>query len=72
MCLYPDVQKRAQEEVDSIIGNDRLPTLADRPRLSFLDQLISEVMRWNPPAPLGLPHSSSQDSRFDEIGRAHV
>ena len=65
MCLYPDVQKRAQAEVDSIIGNDRLPMLADRPRLSFLDQLISEVMRWSPPAPLGLPHSSSQNSRFD-------
>ena len=65
MCLYPEIQRRAQKEVDSVIGKDRLPTLADRPRLSFVNNVILEVMRWNQAAPLGLPHSPSQDDIFE-------
>lgn len=26
MALYPDVQKKAQDEIDRVIGRDRLPT----------------------------------------------
>jgi cytochrome P450 len=53
MQLYPEVQRRAQEEIDRVIGNDRLPTLADRPNLPYIEVVIKEVLRWNPVAPLG-------------------
>ena len=53
MTLYPEVQKRAQHELDTVVGRDRLPTLADRDRLPYLQALCLEVLRWMPAAPLG-------------------
>jgi Cytochrome P450 len=37
MSLYPDVQKKAQEEIDAVVGHDRLPTFEDRERLPYVD-----------------------------------
>lgn len=53
MLLYPDMQKKAQHELDSIIGRERLPTFEDRPRLPFIDAVCKEVLRWRPVTPLG-------------------
>ncbi|RDB29742.1 hypothetical protein Hypma_013817 [Hypsizygus marmoreus] len=61
MVLNPDVQKKAQAEIDSVIGNDRLPGLADRSQLPYIDALVTEVLRWNNVAPLGVPHTSMED-----------
>lgn len=52
MLLYPDIQKKAQEELDSVIGRDRLPSFEDRPRLPFVDAVCKEALRWRPIAPL--------------------
>lgn len=58
MSLFPEVQKRAQAELDSIVGGDRLPNFADRSNLPYVDGLVKEVLRWNPVVPLceHLPH----------------
>lgn len=32
MLLYPEVQYKAQEEIDRVIGTERPPTLNDRPQ----------------------------------------
>jgi hypothetical protein len=53
MTLHPEVQKQAQAEIDAVVGTDRLPTLADREYLPFVDALVKEVFRWNPVAPQG-------------------
>jgi len=53
ILLYPDVQKKAQAELDSVIGRERLPTLEDRPNLPFIDAVCKEVLRWRPATPLG-------------------
>ena len=45
MLMHPDVQKRAQEELDRVVGTDRLPTLDDRENLPFVNAVIMEVMR---------------------------
>lgn len=53
MTCYPEVQKKAQCEIDTIVGTDTLPTYADRKRLPYVNALFLEVIRWNPVAPLG-------------------
>lgn len=53
MALNPDKQRLAQEEIDKVLGGDRLPTVNDRPSLPYIAALIKEVMRWNPAVPLG-------------------
>lgn len=55
MGLYPDVQRKAQAEMDAHLGSafERLPTLEDRPHLPYLEAVIKEVLRWNAIAPLG-------------------
>ena len=51
--MHPEVQRKAQAEIDRVVGNDRFPTLADQPDLPYTDALVKEVFRWNPVAPLG-------------------
>ena len=53
MVRYPEVQKKAQEEIDRVVGPDRLPTLADRDNLPYMKALCTEVLRWIPVGPLG-------------------
>ncbi|EMD40455.1 hypothetical protein CERSUDRAFT_80124 [Gelatoporia subvermispora B] len=65
MTCFPEAQKKAQEEIDSVIGTDRLPTIADRERLPYVNALCKEVLRWNPVAPLGVPHRLSEDDVHD-------
>lgn len=53
MVLYPEAQKKAQEEIDQVIGTDRLPDYADRRSLPYIEAFYREVMRWHPITPLG-------------------
>ena len=53
MALYPDIQKRGQDEVDRVTGGKRLPLLDDRLALPFVEFIVLEVLRWNPVGPLG-------------------
>ena len=54
MTLYPEVLKKAQDELDRVVGRDRLPTIEDRDDLPYVRALVSEVLRWGPVAPQGL------------------
>jgi cytochrome P450 len=53
MVSYPDVQRRAQAEIDSVIGKDRLPTFEDRASLPYVESVLRETLRWQPIGPLG-------------------
>ena len=57
MVLHPHVQKLAHEELDRVIGSDRIPTIADKDSLPFVNAVIKETMRWRPALPLGTSHS---------------
>lgn len=61
MTLYPEVAKKAQAEIDTIVGNDRLPTFGDREQLPYVDALVKEVLRWNCVVPTGVPHRAMED-----------
>ncbi|PBK60866.1 cytochrome P450 [Armillaria solidipes] len=61
MLLYPEVQAKAQAEIDAVIGDDRLPRFDDRERLPYINALVLEVTRWHTVAPTGIPHCVTED-----------
>ncbi|KAE9389979.1 cytochrome P450 [Gymnopus androsaceus JB14] len=66
MILYPDSMRKAQREIDSVVGRGRLPTFADRPHLPYLQAMVKEVLRWRPVAPSSLPRRTSEDDWYNE------
>ncbi|KAH9170543.1 cytochrome P450 [Lactarius sanguifluus] len=64
LVLYPEVQKRAQAELDSVLSRDRLPTYEDRPRLPYIDAMTKEIMRWHIVAPMAVPHAPTEDDFY--------
>ncbi|SJK99774.1 related to cytochrome P450 CYP2 subfamily [Armillaria ostoyae] len=65
MMLYPDVQKKAQSELDSVLGGDRLPTFDDRDDLPYVNALCKELVRFYPVAPIAIPHATLEDDVFE-------
>jgi len=53
MVLNPHALKRAQTEIDAIVGTDRLPDFGDRLALPYVNAIIRETLRWQPAVPLG-------------------
>jgi cytochrome P450 len=64
MVLYPEVQKLAQAEIDTLVGQDRFPTFKDRDNLPYIGALIQELLRWAPVAPQGLPHHAMREDVY--------
>ncbi|KAG6918155.1 hypothetical protein DXG01_016140 [Tephrocybe rancida] len=65
MVVNVEAQKKAQDEIDSIVGNKRLPDLSDRQNMPYLEAIYREVMRWRPVLPLGLSHVVSEDDIYN-------
>jgi hypothetical protein len=53
MCLYPEVQKRAHEELDAVLRGKRLPELGDQGSLPYITAIAKEATRWHPVLPTG-------------------
>jgi cytochrome P450 len=53
MVLHPEVQAKAQADIDRVVGKDRLPDFDDRPGLPYLDAILRETLRWHPVFPMG-------------------
>ncbi|KAK7466159.1 hypothetical protein VKT23_004882 [Stygiomarasmius scandens] len=66
MSLYPDVQIRAQKELDVVLGPGKLPTYDDRSSLPYVEAVFREVMRWHPVIPMGIPHVTSEEIYHDK------
>lgn len=64
MVLYPDVFKKARQEIDRVVGTERLPDFDDREQLPYVDCVLQEVYRWGCPPPLGLPHRLVSDDEY--------
>ncbi|KZV73889.1 cytochrome P450 [Peniophora sp. CONT] len=65
MMVYPEVQKRAQKELDTVVGRARVPNFADMPHLPYIRAMVKEAIRWSTVIPLGVPHRSTQDDYYE-------
>ncbi|KAF1952599.1 cytochrome P450 oxidoreductase OrdA-like protein [Byssothecium circinans] len=64
MTAFPDVQAKAREEIDRVVGPDRLPGFQDRDKLPYIEAVIKETLRWHPLAPIGPPHLADEEDEF--------
>ncbi|KAI1872951.1 uncharacterized protein JN550_003825 [Neoarthrinium moseri] len=65
MCVFPEAQRRAQDEIDRVIGRDRSPSMDDEAKLSYISACASETLRWRTVTILGgIPHAPTQDDKY--------
>lgn len=65
MVMFPDVQRKAQEEIDMVTECNSLPRFEDRDKLPYLEAVIKEVYRWSVVVPMGFPHVLKEDMVYN-------
>lgn len=64
MALNPAVQKKAQAELDTVVGSDRFPDHSDKESLPYVHAVVKEALRWQNAMPFSLPHLTSEDMEY--------
>ncbi|KAF4225902.1 hypothetical protein CNMCM6805_005709 [Aspergillus fumigatiaffinis] len=67
--LYPDATRRMHDELDAVVGKDRLPDFNDAAQLPYTQAFIKEAMRWRSLTPMGSPRATSDE---DECRGYHI
>lgn len=62
--LYPNIQAKAQEELDRVVGRKRLPDFSDEEDLPYIRAICFELLRWNPITPIGVPHRNIEEDEY--------
>ena len=65
MAMHPSIQRKAQRELESIVGPKRLPTMDDIPSLPYVDAIFREISRWMPVTPMSLLHRVIEDDEYN-------
>ncbi|KAK7681812.1 hypothetical protein QCA50_015159 [Cerrena zonata] len=65
MMCYPEVQLKAQVELDSVVGTERLPQMDDIGDLPYIQSIIKEVHRFYPTVPLAIPHATTANESIE-------
>lgn len=68
LVAFPEVQLKAQEEIDRVVGSERAPAPDDWEELPYIQAFIKEVHRFRPVAPLGIPHATTADEQVSRPG----
>ncbi|XP_044145330.1 cytochrome P450 2K6-like [Bufo gargarizans] len=63
MMKYPEIQQKVQNEIEHVIGSAQ-PQMEHRKQMPYTDAVIHEILRFGDIAPLGVPHSTTQDITF--------
>ena len=67
LIKYPDIQRQLHEELDHVIGRQRLPTLADVTSLPLLQATVYELLRVTSLAPLSVPRSTTTETKIRDF-----
>jgi cytochrome P450 len=65
MMMFPEVQKKAQEDLDRVVGANRLPNLDDIDDLPYIRAIVKETIRWMPTLILGSPHANMEEDFYN-------
>jgi cytochrome P450 len=72
MAMHPEVLRKAQAEIDAVVGINRLPDFNDRPYLPYINAIMKETMRWQLVLPLGKRFFNVHLRLFIMAGFAHM
>ncbi|KAK7031915.1 cytochrome P450 [Favolaschia claudopus] len=64
MLLNPEVQQKAQAELDAVLGPRQLPDFVDEDSLPYVSAIVKETLRWRPAMPIGVPHYVNVDDEY--------
>ncbi|KAK7153476.1 hypothetical protein R3I93_011403 [Phoxinus phoxinus] len=67
LVKHPSIQSKLQEQIDKVVGRDRLPSIEDRSNLAYLDAFIYETMRFTSFVPVTIPHSTTSDVSIEGL-----
>lgn len=62
--LHPAIMRRAQAELDEVVGDSRLPEFTDMSDLPYMGVFLKELIRWQPLNPTGMMHAPTQDDEY--------
>ncbi|KAF8994703.1 cytochrome P450 [Cyathus striatus] len=62
---YPDVVKKAQQEIDSVVLPGNFPEFSDEESLPYITAIIKETLRWQVITPISVPHTSNSDDIYN-------
>ncbi|KAM5539479.1 hypothetical protein V8D89_006931 [Ganoderma adspersum] len=65
MSLYPEVQKKAQAQLDAVVGPRRLPSHDEWEALPYVTAIVKEALRWHVVLPFSIPHLTTEDMVYD-------
>ncbi|XP_077126909.1 cytochrome P450 2D17-like isoform X2 [Ranitomeya variabilis] len=64
MLLHPHIQKKVHEEIDRVIGSDRVPTIEDQSKMPYTSAVIHEVQRYGNILPIALLHMTYRNTNI--------
>jgi hypothetical protein len=62
--LHSEIMEKAREELDCVVGPERLPTINDKDKLPYVQAIVNETLRWLPALVSSLPHSTCTENRI--------
>ncbi|XP_041600093.1 cytochrome P450 2C44-like isoform X3 [Vulpes lagopus] len=67
LLKHPEVEGKIHEEIDRVVGRDRVPCMNDRAQMPYTDAVVHEVQRYINLVPSNLPHAVTQDTKFRQF-----
>jgi len=65
MARNTHVMRKAQKQLDDLLGGERLPEHSDIDKLPYITAIIKETFRWAPPVPVGATHRLMEDDVYN-------